>query len=395
MQADIAIIGGGLVGLTAALALSRQGWSVALIESSSLAIDDVAELDSRSIALSLSSWRILEALDVATEILAHSAPIEHIHVSSSGRFGVTRITADDCGEPFMGRVVEYSVLLKTLLQQARQQSLVQLVNPAKVTCLDSAADSATVVYRNSEGEHSLTVSLLILADGGKSDLKHGLGISTRTDDYGQSAIIANLLVESNPGAVAFERFTPQGPLAMLPLTGGRYSLVWTRPQEQLDDVMNCDDAEFINLVYRSFGYRLGRFSEVGQRAALPLNRKQATPLINQRVVLIGNAANTLHPVAGQGFNLALRDVACLYDLLAEQGMDLNLDLYPRQRDGDHQRTNRLGHNLVALFSNDLPILNHARAGALALLDLCPALKTQFAWRGMGYTSAAYSLMRGV
>lgn len=394
MQADIAIIGGGLVGLTAALALSRQGWSIALIESSPLVVDDTAELDTRSIALSLSSWRILQALDVAAELSVQSAPIEHIHVSSSGRFGVTRIAADNCGEPFLGRVVEYPVLLKALLQQVCQQPLVQMINPAKVIGLDSTAESATVVYQIGERECSLSVPLLILADGGKSDLKSELGIASHTDEYGQSAIIANLLTETAPGSIAFERFTAEGPLAMLPLTGRRYSLVWTLPQQQVEAIMSYDDSGFIEQIYRFFGYRLGRFGGVGQRAALPLKRTQATRLISGRTALVGNAANTLHPVAGQGFNLALRDVACLYDLLADEGMDVNLYLYPRQRAGDHQRTSRLGHNLVTLFSNDLPIINHVRAGALATLDLCPALKAQFAWRGMGYASGVYGLMRG-
>jgi 2-octaprenyl-6-methoxyphenol hydroxylase len=396
---DICIVGGGLVGLTAALALAAQGRTVTLLEAADLAVDDPARLDARSLALSHSSMQIFRSLGLGQAVADASAAIRHIHVSSAGHFGVTRLAADDIGLAAMGQVVEYHVLLRLLLEAVRDNETIRLISPASVESLSQDDAVAELVYRDGDQQQTIKAGLVLVADGANSPLREFLDIPASSHDFGQSAIIANVQIEHDGEGVAYERFTSRGPLAMLPLPDRRYALVWTNPPERARSLMQCSAENFRRELHKAFGYRLGEFPAMGERALFPLRLTRTGQLVAGRCVFIGNAANTLHPVAGQGLNLALRDIAALYDLLHERslGDDNFIEIlaeYPARRRQDHNATVNLSSSLVRLFSNDLPLLNHARAAGLAALDLCPTLKREFSWLGMGFGSGCSSLMRG-
>lgn len=400
MQTDVCIIGGGLVGLAAALAFSHQGHRVRLLESMSLQADEPAIMDARSLALSHSSMQILHSLGLWQSLRNRVAAIQHIHVSSAGHFGVTRLAASDLEVDAMGYVVEYHVLIQVLLDSVNQDSRIEIIAPARFVSLQQSDNSVSVTYRFESSEQSLDTSLLIVADGAQSAVREFLDIPVRVTDFGQSAIIANVSIKKPSQAVAYERFTAQGPLAMLPLTDQRYALVWTNSPQRTEQLMQSTDEDFLAELYASFGYRLGYFDDVGERGRFVLKLTRAQQLVAGRCILLGNAANTLHPVAGQGLNLALRDIAAIYDLVSEEDLTSarlaeTLQAYPKLRNKDQGQAVGLSSLLVQLFSNDLPVFNHARAGALAALDLCPLLKREFSWAGMGYGTSAYSLMRGM
>ncbi len=397
---DVCIVGGGPVGLSAALTLARQGRSVTLLEARDLGYVEPDAMDARSIALSLSSQRIFESLDLWDDLRPNCAPIRHIHVSSAGHLGMTRLHADELGLEAMGQVVEYHLLQQTLLIEAEREPAIELCFPARIESLQMQ-DSGPVIEFRSEQEEDLQCRegrLLLLADGGQSDLAARLGLQRESRDYGQTAIVANLRFDRAGDGWAWERFAARGPMALLPLVRDRYALVWSLPPQQAEALIEAGETDFIEALHQQFGYRLGRVREVGRRAAFPLVLRRTRPLSGSRWALLGNAANVLHPVAGQGFNLALRDVSTLYDVLEGCSLDGDpgeaLQRYARRREPDQQRTLAWGNRLVELFGNDLPILDHGRAAALGLLERCPALKCEVAWQGMGYGSDLSSLMRG-
>jgi len=400
LTVDICIVGGGLVGLTAALAFAAQGRSVCLLEAVDLDMDDPARLDARSLALSHSSMQIYRALGLAQAVDAASSAIRHIHVSSAGHFGVSRLAAADLGLASMGQVIEYHLLLKLLLQAVRAHAAINLISPASFVSLQQDESGVELSYQIGDEQDELSCALLVVADGANSSVREFLEINASLRDFGQSAIIANVQIETDGDGVAYERFTGHGPLAMLPLPQRRYALVWSNKPERAQALLNLSNDEFTQALYCDFGYRLGYFSALGERSLFPLRLTRSDELVQGRCVFIGNAANTLHPVAGQGLNLALRDIAALYDLMREQDLPGEafgacLAGYPARRKHDQNATVKLSSSLVRLFSNDYPVLNHARAAGLAALDVCPLLKQEFSWLGMGFGSGSSSLMRGV
>jgi 2-octaprenyl-6-methoxyphenol hydroxylase len=252
------------------------------------------------------------------------------------------------------------------------------------------------------GQRHLRARLLVGADGARSAVRGMLGLPARWRGYGQAAIITNLATEYEHQGVAYERFTADGPMAALPAPDGRCALVWTVPESQVDDVLAMDDDTFLAALQARFGYRLGRLLRAGQRQAYPLGRMHAPEIVARRAVVVGNAAHTLHPVAGQGFNLAMRDVAVLAELghaAARAGGDPGatpvLDDYAGRRRGDYRRVMGFTHALVTLFSNDLPLLAPARNAALIAMDLAPAVKRGFIRTAMGRGGWLPRLARGL
>ena len=397
---EVCIVGGGLVGLAAALAFSRQGRSVCLLEARDPALQEPAQMDARSIALSLSTVQIFNALNLWPQMSSQTAAIQHVHVSSAGHFGVTRLHASDLQREALGHVIEYHVLLGYLLDAVSRDSAIEFIVPAQLLDLQQDENKVTLSYQHNKKPCQLETALLVVADGAQSSIRDMLGIAAHVEDYRQTAVVANVKTSQAFNGYAYERFTSDGPLALLPLPDQRYAMVWSNAPQRTEQLMQLSDRLFIEQIYASFGYRLGYFSEVGQRVQFGLKRTRSEQLTCGRCVLIGNAANTLHPVAGQGFNLALRDVGQLYDAvdsfdLASTELNGRLVDYASGRKKDQQRTVQLGDGLVRLFSNDLPLLNHLRAGALAALDVCPLLKQEFSWQGMGFGSGYSSLLRGV
>ena len=404
MDAEIGIVGGGLVGLAASLSFSLQGRSVKLFEANSYTSKSLKQqtpdvMDARSIALSYSTIQIFRSLGLWADLQKECAAIKQIHVSSAGHFGVTRMNAQDINLPVMGQVIEYHTLLQALLTAVEKDPNVEVLSPVSVDQIHQHESGVTLSCTKGEQLLTIETGILVVADGASSKISEQLSIATQTVDYQQNAIVANLKVKQDHSGCAYERFTSHGPMAMLPLPGNRYAMVWTNTPESTEQLMALSDEAFIEKIYTQFGYRLGFFESLGRRDSFPLKMRRASQLVSDRCVLIGNAANTLHPVAGQGFNLGMRDIAVLFDVISGQSLDQtaiqsHLETYAGSRISDHQKTVGLGNGLVELFSNDLPVLNHLRAGALALMDVCPTLKNEMSWQGMGFGSTSASLMRG-
>ena len=398
---DVAIIGGGLVGLCAALVLQHPKRSVTILEAGNFAPRPVAGLAARSIALSLSSVQILRALGLWSQIEALAAPIRNIHVSARTRWGVTRLLARDYELDALGYVIESQALSDCLLQAVLGSAQIELQQDAVFAAIDQDS-GLDIGYRQQDQSHRLRAKLALIADGARSQARAALGIGHQSIDYGQAVVISNIEVSRALTDTAYERFTASGPLAMLPLGGKRYACVWTMKPDAAEQLCREDNAGFSAALQDCFGYRLGLIETAGPRFSLPLQRTRAEALKAGRCLLIGNAANALHPVAGQGFNLALRDIACLHELLCEQVLD-DLDnaamaalgdQFERHRMREQRRVIRYGDGLVNLFSNELPVLDQLRATGLGLLDLLPALKTQAAFSGMGLGFGGNRLLRG-
>ena len=398
---DIAIIGGGLVGLCAALVLQHAKRSVTIIEAANLEQVKAEGLNARSIALSASSVQIFRALGIWQQIEAQAAPIRQIHVSSRGRWGVTRLQATEYQLDALGYVIESQALGRCLLDAVEASSQIKLQQNA---VFESITQDTTVniAYRRNRRLTRLEAKLALIADGAHSPARAALGIGHQTIDYGQAVVISNVEVSKPKTDTAYERFTAQGPLAMLPLGGKRYACVWTLTPQLAAQACAQDDAEFGAALQDCFGFRLGLIERVGERFSIPIQRTRADALQSGRCLLVGNAANALHPVAGQSFNLALRDIACLYELLSDQSpadfdagkFDALADEYEMLRLQEQRQVIRYGDGLVTLFSNELPLFDHLRAAGLGLLDLLPALKAQAALAGMGMTFGGNRLLRG-
>jgi 2-octaprenyl-6-methoxyphenol hydroxylase len=398
---DIAVIGGGLVGLSAALALQKPGRHISVIASGSFEQKESTGLNARSIALSYASVQIFRALGLWQQIKPLAAPIKTIHISSQGEWGVARLRAPDYELDALGYVVESQVLGNLLLDRIRQSKTISLNTRSDFESVEFS-DKVNLRYRSGDKLHRLNAGLVLVADGAQSKARSSLGIEHRNIDYAQAAIIANVEVSKSASGVAYERFTKNGPLAMLPLGGKRYACVWTHDPDISSELAQQDDEQFIASLQHSFGYRLGFIEKVSPRFSFPLHRTEAQGLVKNRCLLLGNAANTLHPVAGQGLNLALRDVASLSELFSNQkilcldetSISRLLDAYETERVTEQRQVARLGDGMVSLFSNDLVVLKKLRAGALALLDIVPPLKAEVAMSGMGFRYAGNRLLRG-
>lgn len=386
---DIAIVGGGLVGATLAAALAPLPYKVAVLEAFSPSSDKQPSFDDRSVALSYGSRLLMQNMGLWSALELAVQPIQEIQISEQKRLGLTRMNAKEESVDALGYVIE-----NRDIGQALQQKLshVRMLAPAKVTAVDTQTDAVTLHYVHDDKENILTTKLLIAADGAHSFVRQALGISALQNDYGLSAIITNAQTQLPHEGVAYERFTPTGPLAFLPLRPferqSRSSVVLTVKHDEVDDMMAMDDNAFARLLQQRFGQRLGRIEKVGKRAAYPVALSEAERCTAPRSVVIGNAAQSLNPVAGQGFNLALRDVADLLEQLSakpelDPGRTELLSAYADKRQRDRQSTIFFTDALINVFSNRITPLAHARAGGLLAADLIEPLRQQFVRQGMG------------
>lgn len=368
-RVDIAIVGGGPVGLSLALALRESGLAVTVLE----ARPDAPVADARAIVLSYGSRLILERLGVWVHLETAATAITQIHVSQRGRFGRSLLTAASASVPALGYTVEYTALHAALTTAAKTAGMSLRYNTAV-----TLAEPGRVVYP----EATLTAELVVLAEGGR-----GLSLpDVPLKDYAQSAIVCEVESERPHQGLAYERFTPEGPIALLPL-GKRYALVWTTPAEQVAERLALTDADFLAELYMAFGERQGRFMAASHRAAFPLRMALRGAGDTAGVVRIGNAAQLLHPVAGQGFNLGLRDAWYLAETIfdtptGELDKAALLQRYVRARGADVSAGARVTDALVEVFSNDLPLIASARGLALTALDLLPPVKNLFARKMM-------------
>ncbi len=395
---DVLIVGGGLVGASLACALGKTPLRVGLVEALPLRGPAQPSYDERVIALSWGSRRIFEGLGLWPTLAPEAEPIREVHISDRGHCGLARLRCEDQGTEALGYVAPARALGQAIYQRLADQGRSSLLCPARL--LEFRAEKDRVEIRlDHEGQiQTLSARLLVAADGGDSPIRDRLGLPSWQWDYGHTAVIATLTPERPRPGVAFERFTDTGPLALLPMTEGRYSLVWTARDGEAPRLLALPEAEFLARLQERFGYRLGRLGRLGRRASYPLRLLRVQHPVAERVALIGNAAHTLHPVAGQGFNLGLRDVAVLAEVLAEArdpGAWEVLERFAALRERDLRTTALLTDALARGFANPLiPLVALRNAGLLAL-DLLPGPKAALARRLMGLADPLPRLSRGL
>ena len=376
---DVAIIGGGPVGAGLALALQNSKLNICVLEARPA---NTGSTDARALALSYGSRLLLSRLNV-WDALNDVSEIHTIHISQQKSFGRALLKAAELNVPDLGYVLPYPALQDALTNTLQQTSITSIYG-AGVSALQTDPDGAHITFQQDEKEHIINVRLAVVADGGKLlDASH----PPEVHDYGQSALITHITCSSPKANTAFERFTSHGPVALLPFKEG-YELVWTAPHQLAKEMLDWDDAIFLQALQQHFGDRVGEFLTVGKRTCFPLSLRRApnqTPM--PHTVLLGNAAQTMHPVAGQGFNLGLRDAWELAQEILDAtpetlGTEAMLKNYCDRRQTDRNSGIRFTDGLVKLFSNDMPGLSAGRAATLTALDCLPFAKKFVAKRMM-------------
>jgi 2-octaprenyl-6-methoxyphenol hydroxylase len=401
MTYDVAIVGGGMVGATLSVALAPLNIRVALIEAIPHNAAAQPSFDERTTALSNGSRRILETIGVWPALDALATPIAKIHVSDKGRFGFARIDASEQGLAAMGYVVPNRALGNVLWPRLLSAGI-KVFCPAEVSSVTANDEVVKIEISEAGAKRAIDAKLIVAADGAQSAVRSAFGVAAEVRDYSQTAVITTVLPQRFHDNVAYERFTPSGPLALLPLEGGRCTLVLTLTKDAAQSALAWSDQEFLAEVQRRFGFRLGRFLKVGRRVPYPLFLTQADRTSAPRCVIIGNAAQGLHPVAGMGFNLGLRDAACLAELIAENarsGADPGnaklLSEYDAWRSADRGGVIAFTDGLVRMFSNPLSLVARLRNLGLLAFDLLPPAKSALSRLSTGGGGRVPKLARGV
>jgi 2-octaprenyl-6-methoxyphenol hydroxylase len=402
---DVAIVGGGMVGASFALALSATKLRVLLIEGIAPDATHQPSFDDRTTALGNGSRQIFESLGVWNAMAEEAAAIRSIHVSDAGRFGVARLDAREQGVEAFGYVVPNRVIGRALWQALRAADNLTLAMPARLEAARLRDDGVELDVLMEGATEKIKAAVAVAADGAGSVLRACAGIQAGVEDYGQVAIVVNAATDRPHTGEAFERFTPSGPLAVLPLSGkeyfgGGYAVVWAVRPERAKELMALDDAAFAAELLEAFGWRAGRWSRIGRRQTYPLSLSRAEETVAGRVVLIGNAAQALHPVAGQGFNLGLRDAATLAEMLATSpvasaGFADLLARFAAWREEDRSGVTRFTDGLVKLFGSERPGLPLVRNFGLLLFDLSPAAKRALSRVSWGFAGRMPRLARGL
>lgn len=407
---DVVIIGAGMVGAALACALTHAGappLKLLLVEASRVQTGKAEQpgFDARSTVLSAGTIDYLKQLGLWQAMAPAAAAIEHIKVSDQGHFGGVRMASVEAGVASLGHVVENAAIGRSFNDALLQNPLLDLCSPVKVTALVPHVGGMQLALQAVEADAApatVTASLVVLAEGGRSGLAQTLGIHINQNSYGQRAIIANVALSQPHRGIAYERFTPKGPLALLPLTphSGRHrmALVWTHPTDDTDAVLALADADFLTSLQKDCGQRAGTLLHVGQRVSYPLTLQVAEEQYRPSLVLLGNVAHTLHPVAGQGFNLALRDAMALAANVRQSLRDgqrvgnvTRLQAWWQQVQQDQARTIGFSDGMTRLFSNPNTGLSLLRKGGMAGLELLPPLKRLFMQQALGYHAPSVRL----
>jgi 2-octaprenyl-6-methoxyphenol hydroxylase len=376
---DLLIVGGGPVGASLAIALAGSGLDVALLESRA---DVSSSRDDRTLAISYGTRLILERLGI-WEAAGTATPINTIHVSQRGGFGRSLLVAEEIGLPALGYVLRYAALQQSLGKALAKAPQVRLLSGAQVETVVQEPDAVSIRYAQNGQSQSVSARLLVIADGGVG-LAQQAGAIIKSRDYEQQAVVGLIETSRPHGFCAFERFTGDGPVALLPFEN-RHALIWTAGPDAASRLVCLPEDEFLGSLQQHFGDRAGRFLSIGARSRFPLSLRYALDPVLPRTVLLGNAAQALHPIAGQGFNLGLRDAWELGEVIrsagtADPGADASLSRYRSIRKLDRMSGIALTDSLVRIFSNDVGPLRALRGGGLAILDLMPAAKRAFVQR---------------
>lgn len=391
MEFDVVVVGGGLVGASLACALADTNLRIAVVEAVPLRSSEQPSYDDRTLALGARSLQVLSQVGVWDSLQSEGTPIRRVHVTSRGQFGRVILDASEQGLAAFGSVVEARLVGAALYARLAHADNVTLLCPARVTALNSDDRRAVVTVKQDDREVVIDTRLVVGADGAGSQVRELAGIAARTFDYRQTAVIANVTPDESHDGTAYERLTPNGPLAVLPQRGKRCGVVWVAQTAVAKGWLSCEDDEFLAGLQRGFGWRLGRIGKVGRRASYPLKRVEPERDIAQRVALIGNAAHTVHPVAAQGFNLGLRDVAALAHAVrdaADPGAGELLAEYSAARRSDHARVLRTTDAIVRLFGSELWPIELGRSVGLTALQMAPWLRHRLARTAMGFAPGA-------
>lgn len=386
---DVVIIGGGLSGGSLALALQSTGYKVAVVEAFTDEQRRSSPAGDRALALSHGTVCLLRSLGLWNGIATQSAPIRNIHISDQGHFGKARLSSSKEGVEALGYVITARVL-EEHIASVLEASAVDRMCPARLMGFKPGPENVCLAMRQGERDLTLSTRLLVGADGVNSSVRRFLNIGQEVRDYKQTAFVTLVRPDIDPAGFAFERFTATGPLAVLPTLGGCCSVVWTQTAAEAERIATLNDEGFLARLQKSFGFRLGKLRLESAPVQFPLKLVRANKMIGQRSVLVGNAVHQLHPVAGQGFNLSVRDIAVLAERIVDDtGADRDpgahglLEAYATARREDHGTLIRATDAVVRVFSNDwLPVAG-ARGLALLGLDHCNFAKHQLARRAMG------------
>ena len=398
LSADVLIVGGGPVGGTLACALSAAGMEVIAVDHADPAAGLDAGFDGRASSIALGSQRMLDALGLWAGMEPHAAPIRHIRVSEGGSPLFLHYDERDTGGPPFGYMVENRFIRKALFDRIPTLDTVRFLAPARVDGLERSASG--VEARLADGRR-ISARLVVGADGRASGVRAGAGIRVTGWPYRQTAIVCTVAHERPHDSVAREHFLPTGPFAVLPLPGNRSSIVWTESKDLAPAIMALDEDEFLAELERRFGDTLGRLTVVGPRWSYPLSLQHAETAIALRLALVGDAAHAMHPIAGQGLNMGLRDAAALTEVLAEArrlgldiGADTVLERFQRWRRFDNTLMLAMTDGLNRLFSNTIGPVRLARGLGLAAVNRMPPLKRLIVRSAMGLAGRLPRLMQG-
>jgi 2-octaprenyl-6-methoxyphenol hydroxylase len=402
---DVLIVGGGAVGSALACALAELPLDTVLVEAQEVRQLSQPSFDTRVTALANGSQQILASLGLWAELKGYTEAIRTIHISERGRFGAARISAAEECVPALGYTVENQALGRVLWERLSTAPRFTALAPAKVLGVERDERHVTATIEQAGETREVRAKLVVAADGARSAVRTALGFDALEHDYEQRAVIFNCATEAPPAGRAFERFTQRGPIALLPLTSGRTAVIWTLPSAVAQEIAALPDDAFRAELQAAFGYRLGRFTRIGARHLHTLVRIASGAVHGPRAVLIGDAALRLHPVAGQGFNLALRDVATLAEVLADSlevgggtadvGAAEPLERYAAWRAADRERVSTFTHGLIQLFGESLPGAGLGRGIGLVAFDLLPGAKGLLARQTMGKAGRLPRLARGL
>jgi 2-octaprenyl-6-methoxyphenol hydroxylase len=397
---DVVIVGGGMVGASLAAGMIGSGRRLMLVESTPFGLDSQPSFDERTTALGNASRRIFEGLGVWPALAAEAAAIRGIHVSEAGRFGFSRLSATEQGIEAFGYVIANRRIGAALWERLATAEGLILRVPARVTAIEMGADAVRLQVAGAVGApERVKAQLVVAADGAHSQIRAAAGIGAAIEDYGQLALVANVATDRAHEGWAFERFTPSGPLALLPLYDGTRALVWACRPERARGLLALAQSAFLGELQAQFGWRAGRFLKVARRGCYELKLTRARATVGVRTVLIGNAAQALHPVAGQGFNLGLRDAAMLAELIANAPGDAGapelLQRFAAWRERDRRGVVRFTDGLVKLFGDSRPGVALLRNLGLLIFDLTPPAKSALARVSAGFGGPTPRLARGL